>query len=272
MDDVTVLDPVTPAETTNAPTPPDLTTSSGWDDLRSAFGSPFEETPATETPVETTGTNSEPTAETTPEVTPDASTELSDEEIQRVLADQRFRTQLNASYTQSLIQARQLWEQELQARRLQEEELLLDDEELGQRVRAQQQMAPILNQARQEGFAQAQATFINQGIADMWARIPELNQLDQSVKATLNPADPRFQSYGEYVGAVVNAVAETKARTMAERMAKEMAEAQVAAKVAELRKGLPNISSPSGPAGAPGPIIDVGRMSGSELLKQYFKN
>jgi hypothetical protein len=123
-------------------------------------------------------------------------------------------------------------------------------------------MAPVLQQAQAAGYAQAQTRFLTEGISSVWTSIPELAQLDDAQKAQLNPADPKFTSYGAYINALVDAAATVKA----------MSDAQVADQVNKLRKGLPNVGSVSGPAGAPGPIIDIDRMSGTELLNAAFRS
>jgi len=243
----------------------DLSKSSGWDDLRAAFAD-VEDAPVTETPVV-----EDPTAEVAPEPTP-TGPELTNEEIGRVLQDPRAVAQLQQGYAQALVNARQLWEAELQQRRLQEEEILLDDEEVGKRFRAQQQMEPVIRQAQAAGYAQAQTKFITEGIASVWQTVPELSQLDETAKAALNPADPKYTSYGAYMNALVDAAAAVRAEKQAKTLAKTMADARVADEVNKLRKGLPNVQGVSGPAGAPGPIIDIDRMSGSQLLEAAFRN
>lgn len=265
MEDEITIAPVVEA------TPPvvedyDLSESTGWDDLRAAFAEPVEDVAVTEAPVAP-----DPTTVDAPAPSP-TSAELSNEEIGRVLQDPRTVAQLQQSYAQAITNARQLWEAELQQRRLQEEEILLDDEEVGKRVRQQQQMEPVIRQAQAAGYAQAQTRFITEGISSVWNTVPELAQLDDNTKATLNPADPKYTSYGAYMNALIDTAASVRAEKQAKTLAKGMADARVADEVNKLRKGLPNVQGVSGPAGSPGPIIDIDRMSGAEILNAAFRN
>jgi hypothetical protein len=248
----------------------DLSTS-GLDDLRAAFA---------ETPSEgTTDTESAPgTENTSTEEGPGTQTgaleasAVSEEDISRVFQDPRVVTMLQQAQGQSMAQARKLWENELQALREQEEALLLDDEEVGKRVREQQRMEPVLTRARAEGYARAQQDFVANGIGDLWQKVPELRELDRSEKAKYDPTLPTWKTMGEYLNAVVDVAAAKRSEKLATAKAKELAKAMTADELNKFRKNQPSPAGVPGHGREVGKIVDIDSMSGKDILRAAFGN
>jgi hypothetical protein len=254
---------------------PDLEETSGLEDLRSALGggAPWEEettpdSPSTpETPVSDSGN--------TVESEGDEPQELSDDDVAKVLSNARVQAQLKAQYEQGFKQAapalvaraREIWEQEQLRQRQEEDEALLDDEEIGKRLRQQKELEPIVRRAQAAGMAQAQQDFFQNAVGSVWNVVPELQNLPDNAKQNLHPLNPNFRTYGDYINAIIDVAAEQRAAKKAE----SLVEAAKASELSRIRKNSPSPAGPSGPASGPGPIIDVERMSGDALLKAAFR-
>lgn len=253
----------------------DLSNTSGEEDLLAALGggTPWLDDSTTEPPKEETPT--EAVTDTTVDDTDalNAPADVQDEDISRVLSSPRVQAQLrdlfNRNSGQAVAEARQLWEAELARRAAEEEDLLLDDEEYGRRIRTAQKLTPQLTQAQQAGYMQGQTESFRMTIGAIW-QIDELKALPDAEKATLDPADPKFGSYPQYVDAVINKVADVRARKLAEKMAKDMTDARVQSELSKFRKSSPSPLSVAGPSGGPSPIVDFDKMSGDDLFKLAF--
>lgn len=258
------------AETTQST---DLTTTTGIEDLRAAFESDTEETSTPSATPESGAASTEAAAAGDDEGTgrvPNAPAAFSDEDLSKVFQDPRVASMLRDAQGRSLAQARQMWEQELQAQRQQEEELLLDDEEVGRRERAKKAVEPILNNARAEGYARAQQEFVLHGIGDIWNKVPELAGLDAQTKARYDPTLPTWKTFGEYINAVVDLAANSRSEKLATKKAQAIAEVKTRDEMNKFRKNQPNPGGAPGNGTAAGKIFDVDRMSGKDLLKAAF--
>ena len=257
---------------------PDLTETSADDDLRAALGdgrAPWE----SDDPVEDAAPDpsvSTPVGDTQSPPNEDAAP--SPEEISKVLGHPDVQARLRTEFQKvagseaqrAAATERARLEYEAQVRKAQEDDLLLDDEEYGRRMRDQQKQAPVLQQAHQAGYTKAQADFFQLGVGSIWQTVPELKELDAAKKNELDPMNPKFRTYGDYINAVVDVAAGSRATKLAQAMAQDIAKAQTASELTKLRKSAPGYRAPAGPASAPGPIIDLDKMTGDELLKKAF--
>lgn len=273
----------TPApESTHGDTP---VTTTGIEDLRAAFADSPSKDSNTSAPDETTGDSKADAKADAKQDTPadgatgkdasgapEAPSGPSDEDLAKVFQDPRVVQQLREAQGRAMAQARQLWEQEQAEARRKEEELLLDDEEIGKRVRAQQQAEPILNQARAEGYARAQQEFVLQGIGSIWNDVPELKEMDSAAKAKYDPMLPTWKTFGEYINAIVDVAANSRSQKLAEKKAKEIAKAMTAEQLNSFRKTQPNPAGVPGHGSAVGKIYDVDAMSGKDLFRAAFSD
>lgn len=232
----------------------------GMDLLRSAFLEP-EATAVEEDSEELDGV---------PEPVPNAGADTEMEDYSKVFQDPRVIAALRQANQQSLAQARALWENELHNARAREEEALLSDEEIGERVRAQRALQPQLETAQQAGYARAQQDLIRFGIGDIFTKVPELANLSSDERETFNPTNPRYQSMGEYISALVDAAAAKRADKVAESRAKTLAKALVKEELAKIRKNQPSLVGVPGNGVAVDKMIDVERMTGRDLLQKAF--
>ena len=263
-----VSTPETEAVVVTTPAVPDST--SGIDDLRAAFADAPSEAVAPAASTDAPSTD-EPAAEGEPPTAPEAGS-ISDEDISRVFKDPKVVQALQEAQGRSMAQARQLWEMELQRVREEEEALLLDDEEVGRRTREQQRMAPVLNQARAEGYARAQQEFVMHGIGDLWQKVPELRDLDADTKRQYDPTLPTWKSMGEYMNAIVDVAAAKRSEKLADKKAKELAKAMTASELNKFRQGQPSPAGVPGHGREVGKIIDVDNMTGKDILRSAFGN
>lgn len=266
---------------------PDLESTTGYEDLRAALGAtaPWDGDESTddesvEESTNETPKNSSDATDVTTQSPEDDAAAPDDEEIGRVLKHPGVQERLRQNYQQGVLQAvnravaeaRRLWDAELAQRASQEEELLLDDEEYGRRIREQQKIQPVLQRAQAAGYARAQQEFFHLGVGSVFEAVPELKTLDNSKRAELNPMDPKYRTYGEYVNALVDYVANQRAEKLAQSRADAIVQARLADARTKDRKHTPSPRGVPGPASAPGPIIDVDQMSGEQLLRAAFSN
>jgi uncharacterized protein with von Willebrand factor type A (vWA) domain len=269
MDSNEIVEDTIPAEESTH----DLSSTTGIEDLRAAFGVDYAEESDTSSTEDSTPASTEAGAPVTDEEddgVPNAPAAFSDEDLSKVFRDPRVVNQLRDAQARSLSQARQMWERELQAQREADEELLLDDEEIGRRERAKKAVEPILNGARAEGYARAQQEFVLHGIGDIWNQVPELKGLDAQTKAQYDPTSPTWKTFGEYINAIVDLAANKRSEKLAGTKAKAIAEAKTRDEMNKFRKTQPNPAGAPGNGSAVGKIFDVDKMSGKELMRRAF--
>lgn len=247
--------------------PEELSSTSGMDDLRAAFASSSEESgsPAPESSIDSGDEGDQDGAPKAP-----VADDITDEDLSKVFQNPRVVQMLRQAQGQTLAQQRALWEQEQLQRQRADEEALLSDEEIGQRVRQQKQIEPIANQLRAEGYSKAQMDFLRQGIGSVWEAVPELKDMDPQERQKFNPTDPKFASYGDYMNTVIEHVANARAEKLAAKRAEKLAKVQTRAALDEFRKSQPNPAGVPGAGSAPGRIIDVDKMSGKQILEAAF--
>ncbi len=195
---------------------------------------------------------------------------LDDETIRRVLAQPNVQTALRSVAATQEANLRAELAQEVQTDRQKDEELLLSDEELGQRKRQQEAMAEPLNNAKQEGYNAAQQDFMNLGIGDIWNQVEELKSLPEADRQSLDPRSSQFKSMGEYVSALVDTAATIRADKLVQEKAQKLADTMVQEEMREFREKQPNPEGVSGPTSPPNRDIDYENATGLDLLKKAF--
>lgn len=217
-----------------------------------------------------------PTDGEEPTDAPDAPADANSEDISRVLQHPELQARIREAFArgnaESLRLARLQWEAEQRRAREEEDLALLDDEEYGKRLREQQQTQPIIQRAQAQGYARAQQEFFQNAVGSVWQTVSELKTLPEDKRRALDPTNPEFRTYGDYISRLVDTVSNLRAEARAKEMADKIVEARLADERTKSRRENPGPRGVPGPASGPGPIVDLDKMSGEELLRSYFNS